>query len=86
MKSRPNIKAKGSYFSKTLYELCTADGTTFNFLACLRKGMFADTDLNGDMPATERIPGVVIKPVLERGVLYTIFNCMFLSCYVCVSE
>ena len=36
------------------------------------KGMFADIDPNGDMPATERIPSLLMQPHLGKGqVLYT---------------
>ena len=72
LKFKQCIKTKCSRFGMKLYEVCTADGITLDLLVYCGKGMFADDDPNSDMPATERISLVLMKPFFDRRhVLYT---------------
>ena len=38
-----------------------------NFLVYCGKGMFADNDINEDMPSTKRIPSVLMEKFLGKG-------------------
>ena len=66
------IRTKRARFGVKLYELCTSDGITLDFLIYCGKGMFSDDDPHSDMPTTERIPAVLMKEFLGKGhVLFT---------------
>lgn len=55
------IRTKRAHFGIKLYELTTSDGLTLDSLAYCGKGMFADNDINEDMPSTKRIPSVLMN-------------------------
>ena len=66
------IKTKRARFGINLYELCTSSGITLGFLVYCGQGMYSDDDLYSKMPASERIPMVLMEPFLGKGhVLYT---------------
>ena len=72
LKFRQYIKTKRARFGIKLCELCTSDGITLDFLVYCGKGMFSNDAPNSDMPATERIPSVLMSPHLGKGhILYT---------------
>ena len=69
---RQYIKTKPARFGIKLYELCTSEGITLDFLVYCGKGMFTDDCPNSNMPTTERIPAVLMKEYLGKGhTLYT---------------
>ena len=66
------IRTKRARFGVKLYELSTPDGITLDFLIYCGKGMFADDDINSEMPSSERIPSVLMETFLGKGhVLFT---------------
>ena len=66
------IRTKIAKFGVKLYELTTCDGITLDFLVYCGKGMFADDDINSEMPSSERIPSVLMETFLGKGhVLFT---------------
>ena len=66
------IKTKRARFGIKLYELTTSDGITLDLLVYCGKGMFHNDDVNSDMPTTERIPAVLMRPYLNKGhILFT---------------
>ena len=67
LKSRQYIKTKRPPFGIKLYELRTSEGITLDFMVYYGKGMFTDDSLNSDMPATERIPAVLMENYLGKG-------------------
>ena len=70
LKFKQYIKTKRSLFGIKC-ELATY-GITLDLLVYSSKGMFREDDPNSDMPATERIPCVLMEPFLRKGhVLYT---------------
>ena len=67
---RQFIRTKRARFGIKLYESCTSDGITLNFLVYCGKGMFNDD--HDTMAATERIPLVLMQNYLGKGhVLFT---------------
>ena len=58
------IRTKRVRFGIKNYELCTSDGITIDFIIYCGKGMFSDDDPHSDMPSTERIPAVLMAPLL----------------------
>lgn len=65
------IRTKRARFGIKLYELCTSEGITLDFLIYCGKGMFYDDD-NSDLPSTERIPFVLMEQYLNKNhVLFT---------------
>ena len=72
LKFRQCITPKRARFRIKLYELCTSDGITLDFLVYCGKGMFSNDAPNSNMPATERIPSVLMSRHLGKGhILYT---------------
>ena len=72
LKLKQYIKTKHAQFGIKLYELCTSSGITLDFLVYCGQGMYSDDDLYSKMPASERIPMVLMEPFLGNGhVLYT---------------
>ena len=72
LKFKQYIKIERSRFNIKLYELATSHGITLDLLVYPSKGMFGEDDPNSEMPATERIPSVLMEPFLGKGdVLYT---------------
>ena len=67
LKFRQYIKTKRACFGIKLYELCTSDGMTLDFLVYCGKGMFSNDAPNSDMPATGRIPSVLMSHHLGKG-------------------
>ena len=67
LKFRQYIKTKRARFRKKLYELCTSDGITLDFLVYCGKSMFSNDAPNSDMPTTERIPSVLMSRHLGKG-------------------
>ena len=61
------IKTKRARFGIKLYELCTSNGITLDFLIYCGKGIFYADDPNTDMPTTESIPAVLIESYLGKG-------------------
>ena len=61
------IRTKRAIFGVKLYELTTSDGITLDFLVYCGKGMFADDDINCEMPSSERIPSVLMETFLGKG-------------------
>ncbi|MEO0686422.1 MAG: hypothetical protein AAFY76_15625 [Cyanobacteria bacterium J06649_11] len=65
------IRTKRSRFGIKIYELCTSNGITLDFLVYCGPGMY-DDDLYSDFPASERIPMVLMEPFVGKGhVLFT---------------
>ena len=60
------IRTKRARFGMKLYELTTSDGITLDFLVYCGKGMFADDDINSEMPSSERIPSVLMETFLGK--------------------
>ena len=52
--------------------MCTNNGITLDVLVYCGKRMFADDNLNSNMPSTERIPFVLMEPFLDKG--HILFN------------
>nr|XP_047137925.1 piggyBac transposable element-derived protein 4-like [Hydra vulgaris] len=61
------IKTKGAHFRIKLYELATSEGITLDFHVYCGKGMFADDDINDQMPSSARIPSVLMEPFVGQG-------------------
>ena len=71
LKFKQYIKTKRARFGIKLYELCTSSSITLDFLVYCGQGMYSDDDLYSKMPASERIPMVLMEPFLGKGhVLY----------------
>ena len=65
------IRTKRARFGIKLYELCTSEVITLDFLIYCGKGMFYD-DENSELPSTERIPFVLMEQYLNKShVLFT---------------
>ena len=72
LKFKQYIKSKRSSFGIKLYKLATSHGITLDLLMYSGKEMLGEDDPNSDMPATERIPSVLMESFLGKGhVLYT---------------
>lgn len=72
LKFRQYIKINPARFGIKLYELCTSDRITLDFLFYCGKGMFNENDPYENMTSTERIPAVLMKNHTNKGhVLYT---------------
>ncbi|XP_065653795.1 piggyBac transposable element-derived protein 4-like [Hydra vulgaris] len=81
---RQYIKTKRARFGIKLYELATSEGITLDFLVYCGKGMFADDDINDQMPSSARIPSVLMEPFIGKGhTLYTdnYYTCTTLAKY-----
>ena len=61
------IRTKRARFGVKLYELTMSDGITLDFLVYCGKGMFADDDINSEMPFSERIPSVLMETFMGKG-------------------
>ena len=66
------IKTKHARFRIRLYEMCTSDSITLDFLIYCGKGMFHADDPNSDMPTTERILAVLMESNFGKG--YCLFT------------
>ena len=72
MHFKPYIRTKRARFGVKLYELTMSDGIMLDFLVYCGKGMFADDDINSEMPSSEKIPSVLMETFLGKGqVLFT---------------
>ena len=72
LKFKQYIKTKCAQFGIKLYELCMSNGITLDFLVYCGQGMYSDDDLYSKMPASERIPMILMEPFPGKGhVFYT---------------
>ena len=73
LKFKQYIKTKRSLYGIKLYELPTSHGISLDLLVYSGKGMFGEGDPNSGMPATERIPSVLMEIVLflEKAMCFT---------------
>ena len=67
LKFKQYIKTKRNWFGIKLHKLATSHRITLDLLVYSRKEMFGEGNSNSDMPATERIPSVLMEPFLGKG-------------------
>ena len=65
------IRTKRARFGIKMYEICTSNGVTLDFLVYCGRGMFSDDDPNSELSTTERIAANLIEPYLGDG------HCLF---------
>ena len=56
------IRTKRARFGIKMYEICTSNGVTLDFLVYCGRGMFSDDDPNSELSTTERIAANLIEP------------------------
>ena len=72
LKFKQYIRTKRARFGIKLYEICTSNGITLDFMVYCGKGMYDDDDPHEELPYSERIPVVLMQPYMGNGhTLYT---------------